>query len=94
MAKTAQLRDLAQGFGLLSDPTRLGILTLLAKGTTNITAACKALRLKQPTLSYHLGLLRMGRLVNSIRHGRTVVYVTDKANLKALAYAMTRLMPK
>jgi DNA-binding transcriptional ArsR family regulator len=96
MAKVnrTDLRDQAQGFGLLSDPTRLGILSLLAKGPKNVTALCKALGLKQPTVSHHLGLLRMGRLVINTRQGKSVVYSTDKANLKALASALGKVMPK
>jgi DNA-binding transcriptional ArsR family regulator len=96
MAKVnrTDLRDQAQGFGLLSDPTRLGILALLAKGPKNVTALCKALGLKQPTVSHHLGLLRMGRLVINTRQGKSVVYSTDKANLKALASALGTLMPE
>ena len=90
----ADLRDQAQGFGLLSDPTRLGILSLLAKGPKNVTSLCKGLSLKQPTVSHHLGLLRMGRLVNGLRRGKAVVYTTDKANLKALASALAKLMPR
>ena len=90
----ADLRDWAQGFGLLSDATRLGILSLLAKAPQNVTALCKALGLKQPTVSHHLGLLRMSRLVIGTRKGKAVVYTTDKANLKQLAAALTALMPK
>jgi len=93
-ASRAAFRDQAQGFGLLSDPTRLGVLTLLAKGPKNVTALCKALGLKQPAVSHHLGLLRMGRLLNSTRQGKCVLYSTDKANLKALASALANLMPK
>ncbi len=88
------LRDLAQGFSLLSSPTRLNILVLLAKGPKNVAALCKALKIKQPTLSHHLGILRMGRLVNGLRRGKSVVYTTDKANLKVLAAAFKDLTPK
>jgi len=90
----ADLRDLAQGFGLLSEPARLGILRVLAKGPKNVTGLCDALGLGQPTASYHLGLLSMGRLVNRTRQGKSVVYTTDKASLKALASALAKLMPK
>ena len=92
MAK-ADLRELAQGFSLLSDRTRLGILVELTKGPQNVTAMCKALKLRQPTISHHLGLLRMGRLVNGKRQGKSVIYTADKANLKALAAGLTKLMP-
>ena len=96
MAKVSRVafRDQAQGFGLLSDPTRLVILSLLAKGPKNVTALCKALGLKQPIASHHLGLLRMGRLVINTRQGKSVVYTTDKANLKGLASALGKMMPK
>ena len=96
MAKVsrAAFGDRAQGFGLLSDPTRLGILALIAKGPKDVTALSKALGSKQPAVSHHLGLLRMGRLVISTRQGKSVVYTTDKANLKTLASALAKMMPK
>ena len=93
-ASRAAFRDQAQGFGLLSDPTRLGVLSLLAKGPKNVTALCKAMKLKPPTISHHLALLRMGRLVQGTREGKAVVYTADKANLKALAAGLARLTPK
>jgi len=92
--RKAELRDVAEGFALLSDPTRLGILSLLAGGSKNVTALCKGVGLKQPAVSGHLGLLRMGRLVNGVRQGKSVVYTTDKANMKALASTLGKLMPK
>ncbi len=88
------VRELSRGFSLLSEPTRLGILRLLAKGPRNVTALCKALRLKQPAVSHHLGLLRMGRLVNGVRCGKAVIYAADKAALKALASGLAALMPR
>jgi len=92
--RKADLLEWARGFSLLSDATRLGILKNLAKAPKNVTALCKAVGLKQPTVTYHLGLLRMGRLVINTRQGKSVVYSTDKANLKALASALAKLMPK
>ena len=93
-AKIGDVRGLAQGFGLLSDPIRCGILALLAKGPKNVTALCKTFRLKQPTVSYHLGLLRMGRLVNSTRRGKSVIYTADKAALKELAAGLAKVTPR
>jgi len=96
MARSAanDRREWARGFSFLSDATRLGILSLLAKGPKNVTALCRGLGLKQPTVSHHLGLLRMGRLVIGTRQGKSVVYTTDKAALKALAAALAKLTPK
>jgi len=89
----AALKEWAQGFSLLSDRTRLGILAELSKGPRNVTAMCKALKLKQPTISHHLGLLRMGRLVNGERRGKSVIYTADKKALKELQTAVGKLTP-
>jgi ArsR family transcriptional regulator len=89
----ADLQEWARGFALLSDPTRLGILAMLADGAKNVTALCDALKLKQPTISHHLGLLRMGRVVVGTRMGKSVVYEADKATMKALSVALSQLTP-
>ena len=93
MATKTGLLELARGFSLLSDATRLGILKLLTGGPKNVTALCKGLGLKQPTISHHLGLLRMGRLVVGTRKGKSVVYVSDAASMKELAAALAKLSP-
>jgi len=90
----AELKEWARGFALLSDPTRLGILRLLARSPKNVTDLCKALRLKQPSVSHHLGLLRRGRLVDGTRKGKSVVYATEKPNMKMLISACSKLTPK
>ena len=87
------LKEWAQGFSLLSDKTRLGILAELSKGPSNVGGLCKALKLKQPTVSHHLGLLRMGRLVNGTRDGKSVIYAADKKALKELQAAIGKLTP-
>jgi len=84
------LREWARGFSLLSDKTRLGILAELANGASNVSGLCKAL----PTISHHLGLLRMGRLVNGERQGKSVIYTADKKALKELQTAIGKLAPK
>jgi len=87
-------RELSCGFSMLSEPTRLAILRLLAKGPRNVTALCKGLGLRQPNVSHHLGLLRMGRLVDGVRQGRSVAYAINKAGMKSLASGLAALMPK
>ena len=94
MARGTELSDLAHGFALLSDATRLGILKALAAGPKNVTPLCKTLGLRQPLVSHHLGLLRMGRLVEGPHKGKSVEYVTDRANMKALAAGLAKLTPK
>jgi DNA-binding transcriptional ArsR family regulator len=94
MSKRSESYELARGFGLLSDATRLGILKMLTAGPKNVTALCKGLRVKQPMVSNHLGLLRMGRLVIRTRKGRSMIYVCDAAVMKTLAVGIAKLTPR
>lgn len=69
--------DLGQLTGLLkllSDPTRLNILILLARGERNVSSLCDELKLPQPTVSHHLGLLRMNSVISNRRNGKQVFY--------------------
>ena len=61
-------------FRLLSDKTRLNILMLLAEGERNVTSLCEELQLPQPTVSHHLGLLRMSQVIDNRRAGKQVFY--------------------
>ena len=54
-----ELEPLVSVFRLLSDSARLNILLLLASGERNVSGLCEELALPQPTVSHHLGLLRM-----------------------------------
>ena len=73
----ADLEPLVALFRLLSDKTRLNILMLLARGERNVSSLCDQLRLPQPTVSHHLGLLRMSNLITNRRDGKQVFYELD-----------------
>lgn len=73
-AKEAELEPLVGLFRLLSDKTRMNILMLLSKGERNVTSLCEELGLPQPTVSHHLGLLRMSNLIGNRRNGKQVFY--------------------
>ena len=75
MSKTdGQVRELAGLLRIMGDCTRLRILLELRKGERNVGQLCRALRLRQPTVSHHLALLRMGELVAAKRSGKQVFY--------------------
>jgi DNA-binding transcriptional ArsR family regulator len=76
-ATDADLEPLVAVFRLLSDKTRLNILMLLAAGERNVSSLCDELRLPQPTVSHHLGLLRMSNLITNRRDGKQVFYELD-----------------
>ena len=69
-----QLEHLAALFRLLADRTRLNLLMLLSDGEKNVTNLCDALHLPQPTVSHHLGLLRMSNVIGNRREGKQVFY--------------------
>jgi hypothetical protein len=71
------LNNLCQLFRLLSDRTRLQIVMLLSAGERNVTSLCEELKLPQPTVSHHLGLLRMNRVIVNKRHGKKVIYALE-----------------
>ena len=72
--KEQDLEQLTSLFRLLSDRTRLNILLLLSEGERNVTNLCEALQLPQPTVSHHLGLLRMNKIITNRRSGKQVFY--------------------
>ena len=69
-----ELEQLVNVFRLLSDETRLRIMMLLTQGERNVTSLCEQLGLPQPTVSHHLGLLRMSNLIANRRNGKQVFY--------------------
>jgi DNA-binding transcriptional ArsR family regulator len=73
-ATDQDLEQLTALFRLLSDKTRLNILLLLANGERNVTSLCEELELPQPTVSHHLGLLRMNNVIGNRRAGKQVFY--------------------
>ena len=68
------LPQLAELFDMLSDPTRLHIVLLLARGERNVTSLCEEIGQRQPLVSHHLGLLRMSRVIMGKRNGKQIIY--------------------
>ncbi len=66
-------------FRLLSDRTRLNILLALSQGERNVSSLCDELHLPQPTVSHHLGLLRVNSLIANRRRGKQVFYSLNGA---------------
>jgi DNA-binding transcriptional ArsR family regulator len=69
-----ELEELCQVFRLLSDPTRLRILSILRAGERHVSSLCDILQLPQPTVSHHLSLLRMAGVASGRRAGKQVYY--------------------
>ncbi len=74
LVRETDLERLTALFRLLSDKTRLNVLMLLAHGERNVSSLCEELALPQPTVSHHLGLLRMSHIIANRRAGKQVFY--------------------
>ena len=64
---------------MLADGTRLRILQMLAEGEMSVTAMQGRLRCPQPTVSHHLGLLKLVGCVHARRAGKRVYYRLPEA---------------
>ena len=88
------LEQLSSLFRLLTDRTRLNILVLLRDGERNVSSLCEQLNLPQPTVSHHLGLLRMNSIIGNRRDGKQVFYSlngrADATNGAALEVGVQR----
>ena len=73
--KGKKLTELTSVFQMLSDLIRLRMLDLLlTQGKQSVNEICEKLNLRQPTVSHHLGLLRLHGLVENDKTGRNVYY--------------------
>ncbi|MEV6107951.1 metalloregulator ArsR/SmtB family transcription factor [Streptomyces sp. NPDC051940] len=79
-----QLESASQVFALLSDPTRLHLLWLLAEGEADVSELVAASGAARPAVSQHLAKLRLASLVQSRKEGRRVVYALRDGHLRRL----------
>jgi len=83
-------QTLAQAFRILGDPTRLAILSALGAGEMNVSKLCRKLRLNQPTVSRHLGILKMSALTVARRNGKEMYYSVPAPKRRALKTVLER----
>src|SRR5437667_10425177 len=80
MARAATTSD---AFNAIAEPRRREIIALLAdRGEQAVGDVVRALRIAQPAVSKHLGVLRRVRLVSVSRRGRSRVYRLNARELK------------
>jgi ArsR family transcriptional regulator len=93
MAKaTRDVQTLAGVFRAMGEPNRLRLLQALSDGERNVTELCRKLRLPQPTVSRHLGILRGTGLVNNRRQGKQVYYSINDSQGKRTAGALRNVL--
>jgi DNA-binding transcriptional ArsR family regulator len=80
-----------QIFGALDDPTRRGILHLLARRERAAGELLERFPLSQPALSKHLRVLREAGLVRVRREGTRRVYSVNREGLESVREWLDRL---
>ncbi|WP_123669430.1 ArsR/SmtB family transcription factor [Actinocorallia herbida] len=76
--------ELADVFGLLSDPGRLRVLVALLEGEMCVCDLAVVARASESATSHHLRLLRAHRVVTSRRSGRMAYYRLADAHVRML----------
>ena len=88
---TRQVQEIADVCKMLGDPTRLSIVASLGKKSKSVGMLCTELALPQPTVSHHLGLMRMARLVSRQRKGKQMFYSLNRKQLGPLKAFLAKL---
>lgn len=79
-----QSQRMAEFFGILSDPNRLRLLSLLASTELCVCDLAIALGMSESAVSHQLRTLRAGRLVRYEKRGRQVFYRLDDQHILEL----------
>lgn len=95
--KRERMESAASRFKVLSDPTRLSILSEVMHGTnynaTTVTELASLFGMSQPTISVHMKILREAGLVATERDGNRTLYTADEARVKQfIAQALEDLL--
>ncbi len=77
----AHVRQLADLFHLLGDPTRLA-LVLACRDTSPVSDLAQRLQVSTSLVSHHLRLLRAARIVKSQRVGKQVFYSLQDEHIR------------
>jgi hypothetical protein len=78
----------------MGDPTRVRIVTLLAKGPLHGQAMAGKLGLTPPTITHHLKKLREASVVYERRDKNTIYFYLNESMIKQQAQVLTQLLDK
>jgi ArsR family transcriptional regulator len=79
-----QIEAISQLFKMLGATRRLQILAELVEKEQNVSVLRKTLKMAEPTVSNHLGVLRRGGVVEGKRSGKEIFYCIPPKHGKAL----------
>ena len=73
-AKNKKLVELAEWFGVFTDPTRIMVILCLAEDRMTVTDLAKATDTEIVNVSHHLGVMRKSKMVECEKDGRFMIY--------------------
>ena len=76
-----QIAELFKGF---ADPTRVHILSLLARSELCVTDIAEAVELSQSAISHQLRMLKQMHLIKSRREGKNILYSLADDHVKTI----------
>ncbi len=76
--------QLAELFRSLSDPSRIRLISVMAKGEINVGSMAQQVGISESSASHHLRGLRQMRLVRARKEGRQVYYRLDDEHIADL----------
>lgn len=79
-----ELQSLAELFSVISDPTRLRIVSALATGRLCVCDLSATVGTSESATSHHLRLMRERGLVRAERDGRLVYYSLDDDHVRSI----------
>jgi ArsR family transcriptional regulator len=81
-------------FAALADPTRLGILNLLAESRSEVCVCdiTGSFKLGQPTISHHLRILKEAGMVTGDKRGKWVYYSLVPGKAEELRNILTQVL--
>jgi ArsR family transcriptional regulator len=75
------MEKLTQLFKALSDETRLRILSLMEEGEICVCDIAETLKMTQPNISFHLGILKDAGIIKDRKNGRWVHYSLNDTDM-------------
>ncbi len=78
------LRDVADFFKVLGDPTRIRIINTLAGDEMCVCDICAVLDMSQSAVSHQLRILKQARMVRYRKEGKVVYYRLDDDHVAAI----------
>ena len=83
---------MSQVFKALSDPTRRRVLQLLRDGPLTAGELAAHFEVSKPTMSAHFSVLREAELIDSSKHGTTVLYCLKLSVLEESLLGFAQLL--